>query len=607
MQAIILAAGMGKRLGELTKGNTKCMVKVNGVTLVERVLHQLEYVSTPLNRIVIVTGYKGEKLREYIKTLNVTTPIVFVENPVYATTNNIYSLFLAKDYLLEDDTLLLESDLIFEDAVLERILQEQYPSLALVAKYESWMDGTVVTLDENDNIKRFIPGSKFRYEETEDYFKTVNIYKFSKEFSQTHYVPFLTAYSKALGNNEYYEQVLRVIALLDKPEIKALRLGREAWYEVDDVQDLDIAESIFCKSEEKIKRMEYRHGGYWRYPAIEDFGHPCNAYFPNERMLSELAASFSNLIRHTPSAVEICNLLASKSFYVTKAHIGICNDLHDVLLRIRCGIKGRMGVVGMRNNEGCEHLFAPDDVYYDEAHSSYGYTVNDLISFYENVDVHAIVLENPHFSTGFCLKSEDLLRFCEWCKTRDIVLVVDESFHDFADRSFGDTLLSNRILESNDNLIVIKNIGCTCGVPGLKLALYATANEDWIQHLHDLFRAVSINAVAEFYLQIYGKYEKAYYLSCEQVRSARRLMFAQLCEIKGLHPLLSQGCYILCRLDASASASEVATHIMNDYGFILKVVMINSGQGNAEHLCVAVKSEEKNEEMCRALAAVLES
>ncbi|MBR2613830.1 MAG: NTP transferase domain-containing protein, partial [Clostridia bacterium] len=107
MQAIILAAGMGRRLKELTQNNTKCMVKVNGVTLIERLLSQLEKYA--LSRIVIVVGYEGQKLVDYIATLGIKTPIQYVENPIYNKTNNIYSLALAKDYLCEQDTLLFES------------------------------------------------------------------------------------------------------------------------------------------------------------------------------------------------------------------------------------------------------------------------------------------------------------------------------------------------------------------------------------------------------------------------------------------------------------------------------------------------------------------
>ena len=139
MQAIILAAGMGKRLKELTQNNTKCMVKVNGVTLIDRMLHQIDL--QKLSRIVIVVGYEGQKLIDYVETLNIATPVVFVTNPVYDKTNNIYSLFLAKEHLLQDDTLLFESDLIFEDSALEALISDPRETLALVDKYESWMDG----------------------------------------------------------------------------------------------------------------------------------------------------------------------------------------------------------------------------------------------------------------------------------------------------------------------------------------------------------------------------------------------------------------------------------------------------------------------------------
>ena len=201
MQAVILAAGMGKRLKSLTQNNTKCMVQVNGVSLIDRMLHQIE--KKHLSRIIIVIGYEGQKLVDYIETLNIRTPIVYVNNPIYDKTNNIYSLALAKDWLCKEDSLLFESDLIFEDAVLECLLQDPRETLAIVDKYESWMDGTCVKLSKNGKIEAFIPGNKFKFEESKDYYKTVNIYIFSKSFSENYYVPFLDAYQKALGENEY--------------------------------------------------------------------------------------------------------------------------------------------------------------------------------------------------------------------------------------------------------------------------------------------------------------------------------------------------------------------------------------------------------------------
>ena len=327
MQGLILAAGMGKRLKELTKNNTKCMVKVDGVTLIERVLHQLDRFH--LSRVVIVVGYEGQKLIDFISTLDIETPIVYVNNPIYDKTNNIYSLALAKSYLLEEDTLLLESDLIFEDSVLETLLNDPRETLALVDKYESWMDGTCVKIGPDDSIEAFVPGKKFVFEDIPKYYKTVNIYKFSKHFSETHYVPFLDAYSKALGNNEYYEQVLRVITMLDDPEIKAKKLEGQLWYEIDDIQDLDIATSMFSADDErKVENIQGRYGGYWRYPRLLDFCYLVNPYYPPQKLINEMKSSFATLLTQYPSGMRVNSLLAAKNFGIHQEHVLVGNGAY---------------------------------------------------------------------------------------------------------------------------------------------------------------------------------------------------------------------------------------------------------------------------------------
>ncbi len=133
MQAIILAAGMGKRLGEYTKNNTKCMVPVNGTPLIDRTLNQLSKLG--LNRVVIVVGYEGKKLMDYLGTERNGLKIEYVNNPIYDKTNNIYSLALAKEQLQEDDTILIESDLIFDDGMFGLLLYNPFPNLSLGAKY----------------------------------------------------------------------------------------------------------------------------------------------------------------------------------------------------------------------------------------------------------------------------------------------------------------------------------------------------------------------------------------------------------------------------------------------------------------------------------------
>ena len=344
MQAVILAAGMGKRLKDLTRDNTKCMVKVNGMTMIERALRILD--KKKLSRIVIVVGYEGKKLIEYIATLYIVTPIIYIENPIYDKTNNIYSLALASEYLCMEDTLLLESDLIFEESLIDALLEDQRETLALVDKFESWMDGTCMELDEEDCIVNFIPGKCLKFEEKENYYKTVNIYKFSQHFSKNTYVPFLNAYEKAMGENEYYESVIKLIALLETKEIRAKRLSGQIWYEIDNIQDLNIAESLFAETEEEhFDKIVSRFGGYWRYPHMLDFCYLVNPYYPPKKMVEELKSNFEILMTQYPSGMNVNSLLVANNFGVKQQHIVVGNGAAELIKSLMERIEGKIGFI----------------------------------------------------------------------------------------------------------------------------------------------------------------------------------------------------------------------------------------------------------------------
>ena len=411
MLAVILAAGMGKRLKELTRNNTKCMVKVNGVALIDRMLHQID--QQKLSKIVIVVGYEGQKLIDYIGTLNIATPVVFVTNPVYDKTNNIYSLFLAKDYLLQDDTLLFESDLIFEDSVLEVLINDPVETLALVDKYESWMDGTCVKLGGDDSIEAFISGKNFKFDEIKDYYKTVNIYKFSKHFSETHYVPFLEAYQAALGKNEYYEQVLRVVTMLGDSGIKAKRLNGQKWYEIDDIQDLDIAESIFTPDEdEKVALFQGRYGGYWRYPQLLDFCYLVNPYFPPERMKDELRANFDVLLTEYPSGMRVNSLLAAKNFGIHQENILVGNGAAELIKILMERFVGKTGFVRPTFEEYPNRYEEGDSVFFTPENDDFSYSADELMTFFDNTEINNLVVINPDNPSGnYIIKTGSKLIF----------------------------------------------------------------------------------------------------------------------------------------------------------------------------------------------------
>lgn len=603
MQAIILAAGMGKRLKELTSNATKCMVEVNGVTMIERALSQLD--ALKLNRIVIVVGYEGQKLIDYISTLGVQTQIEYVSNDVYYKTNNIYSLYLAKDYLVQDDTILLESDLIFEDAVLKRLLDNPYPSLALVAKFESWMDGTVVTLDEEDNIKSFLGKKDFVFEDIPNYYKTVNIYKFSKEFSNSHYVPFLEAYCKALGNNEYYEQVLKVITLLDKPEIKAERLDHEAWYEIDDVQDLNIAESIFATREEKFDKFNKRYGGYWRYPELVDFCYLVNPFYPNQKLKDEIKANFERLLCDYPSGLEINSLLGAKYYGLHKEQVCIGNGAAELIKSLMENLKGKVGLIYPTFEEYPHRKSEGDVVPFYAENEDFRYSADDLIQFYDSKDIQMMVLINPDNPSGNYIEKADVLRLADWAKEKDIRFVVDESFVDFVDGDDTPTLLQEDILERYDNLIIVKSISKSFGVPGLRLGIVASNDLELISKMKKDVAIWNINSFAEFYLQIFEKYKSNYEEALIKFREVRSQFVRDLSTISNLRVIPSQANYLMCELTGKMTSRELAVILLNDYNVLIKDLSTKNGFEGKSYIRVAVKRPEENLRLVQAMKDIL--
>lgn len=586
---------MGKRLGDLTKDNTKCMVKVNGVPLIDRLLTQLSRFS--LVKVIIVIGYEGKKLCDYIGQEYKGLAIEYIENSIYNTTNNIYSLSLAKQQLQEDDTLLIESDLIFEDSLFDMILNSPDPNVALVDKYETWMDGTMVHLDEENNIVNFVPKKTFKYSDVSSYYKTVNVYKFSKEFSRSKYVPFLEAYSIAWGNNEYYEQVLRVITLLDNTDLKALPLTGEKWYEIDDVQDLDIAETLFADSSGKLSLYQKRFGGYWRFPGLLDFCYLVNPYFPSRKMREEMKANFDTLLTEYPSGMGVNSLLASKYFGVKKEYICVGNGAAELIKSLMSYLDGNLGVIYPTFEEYPNRRESRTIISYIPDNTDFSYTVEDIQLYFEHKDISSLLLVNPDNPSGNFISKTDLLELAFWAKRRNIHLIVDESFVDFAMDGLNSSLLYNELLESYPNLIVMKSISKSYGVPGLRLGVLATSDIELISWMKTNVAIWNINSFAEFYMQIFGKYESDYKMACEKFVAERSRFFKSLQRISFLRVIPSQANYFLCEVTNKYTSSELTRILLCENDILIKDCSTKKAFNGRSYVRIAVRGKEENDKL----------
>ncbi|MDR2478676.1 MAG: aminotransferase class I/II-fold pyridoxal phosphate-dependent enzyme [Treponema sp.] len=597
MQAVILAAGMGSRLGKYTKNNTKCMLPINGRTLIERSLDALN--GAGIRKCVIVAGYEKDNLINFVGSRYKNIDIVWVVNEVYHKTNNIYSLYLAKDYLLQDDTLLLESDLIFEDRIISELLQNPEPTLAVVAPYESWMDGTVAQISKEKVITSFIPKKFFNYDERGSYYKTVNIYKFSRDFLRNSYVPFLEAYSRAMGSNEYYEQVLRVIATLEKNELKAMVLSDHRWYEIDDAQDKDIAETIFSDTpEERLRRISARYGGYWRFPRLLDFCYLVNPYFPTEQMRSEMKAYFDELLTGYPSGLNVQNLLAAKMFNLEQDNILTGNGAAELIRAASRALKEtaqagspiKAGIIYPTFNEYPESLEGLELVPCFPESLAYG--AAELRKWADKCDM--LVLINPDNPSGNYVSRNDILELLKTLKPQNKKLLLDESFVDFCDSEDG-TLLRQEVLEEFPGLVVIKSLSKSYGIPGLRLGVLACADRAFIQQTRRQIPIWNINSFAEYFLQIIGKYAKDYRLACRRIAEERRRFCAEL-EKTGLFTVYpSQANYFLCRLREDLSAADLAKYLLENHEIFIKDLDSKKGFPGGSWVRLAVRNRADND------------
>ena len=598
MQAIILAAGMGRRLGEYTKDNTKCMVPVNGVPLIDRLLGQLSRLK--LDRVVIVVGYEGGKLVKHIGELYTDLNIEFVENPVYSRTNNIYSLWLAKDYLQQDDTILVESDLIFDDVLLSMLIDNPFPNLALVSKYETWMDGTMVRIDSDCNIVNFVPKDAFDYSNAGKYYKTVNIYKFSKEFSTRKYVPFLEAYTKAVGNNEYYENVLRIISFLNSSDLKALPVTNAKWYEIDDKQDLDIAEALFAEEKDIIRKYYGRFGGFWRFPKMLDFCYLVNPYFGESRIVEEMKANFGTLVLEYPSGLKVNTLLASKCWGVKEDYIVPGNGAAELIKELMGILPGTLGIVRPTFEEYPNRRSTEDLVTFIPDRPDYRYTADDLKDFFGRNHADNILVINPDNPSGNFIPANDLLSLAEWCGERGTRLIVDESFVDFSDGYVHNTLLHDRILEEYPHLVVLKSISKSYGVPGIRLGILCSADMELMASIRKSLSIWNINSFAEFFMQIFTKYEKDYHRACTRFAEERDRFGRELSGIAFRHVMPSQANYFLCRILPPYTAGGLVLTMLKRFDILTRDCSTKAGLDGGQYMRIAVRSREDNDRLLAA-------
>ena len=604
MQALMLAAGMGKRLGNYTKNATKCMVPVNGKTLIEYAIESLIYAG--MKKFTMVVGYKKDVLKNFLKGKYPQIQIDFIDNDVYDSTNNIYSLYLARDVLSSDDTILLESDLIFDKEIIREIVSSPEKNLAVVSHFENWMDGTVTVLNEEKAIKRIVSKSDFDWNKVDSYYKTVNIYKFSKEFSKNIYMPFLSAYQTAYSKNEYYETVLKVISYLDGDILKAHLVDGSRWYEIDDPADLKIASTRFSSGKEHLESMYKTFGGYWRYPAMLDFCYLVNPYFPPKSLVNEMKQMSDILLESYPSGDKQQSLLAGKIFGVLPEHIAVGNGAAELIASISELSSGKVVVPFPTFNE-YPNRFGNENTVWLPANEDFSYSVEDIVRSAEENSASYVLLINPDNPSGHFFTKQEVIVLAEQLSSKNVKLILDESFVDFAEPEIRFTFIDEELISKHKNVIVIKSISKSYGVPGIRLGVLVSGDESLIEKIQKNTSIWNINSFAEFFLQIFDKYKKFYGSACDKIAEERGRFSSELSKIPGVKVYESQANYLLCKLSGEAEkigSLGLAEKLLDGYNILIKDLSSKKGFEKGQFIRLAVRNCQDNDRLIFALKEI---
>lgn len=592
MQGIILAAGMGIRISKHIKDGLKCMIEINGEKLIKRQIEALT--NAGINRIIIVCGYKKEALQKYIADNFKDVEIEFVDNDDYKTTNNIYSLYLAKDFLKEEDTILVESDLVFDYSIINKLVEDKNKNVAAIAKYKVWMDGTVVTTNEN-KITAFFGKNSFNTKNIDKYYKTINIYKLSKQDCIDFFIPRMEEYINKNRINEFYEEAFKDLIKSDSIIMNAKIIENEKWYEIDNITDLEIAKCLFSNS---IASYEKRYGGYWNFTNLIDFCYLENPKFPTNELLEKIKYFSKDLITKYPSGRSIENINASKIFNVIENEIIVGNGSAELIKSLGRYLSGKLILQIPVFNEYMTCFEKCEIIKNNVSKNDYIYGKNEIIKNMQKCDIIALV--NPDNPTGNFINYNDMLEIISEANKSNKTIIVDESFIDFADKDKRYTLIDHTILQKYKNLIVIKSISKSYGVPGIRLGVLATGDKELLEKLKVDLPIWNVNSIAEYFLQIVGLYKKEYEEACNYVEEQRNEMYNSLKEIEYLKPYKSQANYIMCKL-LKYDTKYIAEYLLNNYNILIKNLNNKEGFNNKNYIRLTIKSEEDNKYLLDAL------
>ena len=596
-KAIILAAGAGTRLKPFTDDHPKCLAPVNGVPILVNALTHLS--DAGILEAVIVVGHQKEKIYKLIGATFGRMTITYIESERFASTNNIYSLWLAREHLVED-LLLLEADVFFERQLLDRMLSFHTQNLAAVASHQSWMLGTVAIVDDKDGIQALLDsrhqGPDFDYSEV---LKTINVYLLRGDFLSSYFVPHLDAFIASGDVDQFYEVILHAMTYMQTHTLRAVRCDDLKWFEIDDENDRTAAEHLFATPDERYDMVSRQHGGYWRFDLV-DHAYLYNLYFPPESFFAHIRQHLRDLVLNYPSGQDMLATLTGRIINQPAERIVVGNGAAE-LIKILSGRLSRRLIVPVPSFDEYANA-APEGhvIEYALDTPSFELDVDGFAAEARRCEADVAVVVTPNNPTSLLVPKSALLRLAKKLASHGCMLVIDESFMDFADDPDRSTLAND--IDRHRNVAILKSLSKAYGICGLRLGYMLTADDDFAKAVRSELSIWNINGIAETFLGFLPRYRREFASSCDRVRADRRCLYDGLRTIPGLVVYEPQANFVFCRLPPGApSGPELTRQLFTRHGIYIKHCAQKTLPEAERYLRIASRTARDNRALVEAL------
>ena len=364
-------------------------------------------------------------------------------------------------------------------------------------------------------------------------------------------------------------------------------------------------ERKLSKEDFLLKQYYSRYGGYWRFPDMLDYCYLVNPYFNRSAIIKEMQDFFPVLVSEYPSGMGVNSSLASECWGIKQEHIVVGNGASELIKAIMEKLEGKVGVIRPTFEEYPNRL--PDDRVetFVPQNDSFRYGADDIIEYFGQHPVDTLLLINPDNPSGNFIPVESIHKVAQWCESKGMQFILDESFVDFSVGYEQNTFLHDEILEKYPNMCVMKSISKSYGVPGLRLGILCSADEALIACLKKQVSIWNINSFAEYFMQIYPKYCEDYKRACDQFIQAREDFEVELKEIPFIRVMPSQANYFFLEVLPPYKPKELCTILLEKYNILASACLAKKGIEPDRYLRIAVRNHGDNEKFIKALKELI--